>query len=137
MTVLQKEPIKALRWQGMSYKEISSKLGISKDTVKSFCRRNAIEAVTASKETKNKDYKEQCLQCLQCGKELNKIRSTKKFCSGTCRLAYHKTHRKPTAICAHCGVVFDNNGNSARKYCSAQCYFSSRFPDRYAEEVAV
>jgi IS30 family transposase len=126
MTVLQKEQIKALRGQGLSYLEIADKVGIPKNTVKTFCRRNAVKAVTASDETKNKDCEDLCLQC---GRPLNKTRSTKKFCRDACRLAYHKANREPSAVCAHCGEKFDNNGNNKRKFCSTACYIADRFPE--------
>jgi len=131
MTVLQKEQIAALRRQGLSYKEVSDKVGVSKNTVKSFCRRNAIEAVNASEETKHTANKEHCIHC---GEPLTKTRSTKKFCSNACRLAWHKANRQPTAICSCCGEKFDNNGNSSRKYCSNACYVTARFPFREAEK---
>lgn len=135
MTVLQKEQIKALRGQGLSYKEIADKVGVSKDTVKTFCRRNAIKAVTASEETKNKDCKENIDLCLQCGQPFTKTRNTKKFCSDACRLAYHKANRKPSAVCAHCGKKFDNNGNKKRKFCSTACYTADRFPEAASEKA--
>lgn len=134
MTVLQKEQIKALRGQGLSYLEIADKVGIPKNTVKTFCRRNAIESVTASEETKNKDCQDQCLQC---GQHLNKARNTKKFCSDACRLAYHKANRKPSAVCTHCGVIFDNKGNKKRKFCSTACYIADRFPEAPSKKAVV
>lgn len=131
MTVLQKEQITALRRQGLSYKEIADKVKVSKDTVKSFCRRNAIEAVNASEETKHTANTEHCIYCRE---PLNKTRSTKKFCSDSCRLAWHKANRPPTAVCARCGGKFDNNGNRSRKYCSTACYVAVRFPFRESEK---
>jgi DNA-binding CsgD family transcriptional regulator/endogenous inhibitor of DNA gyrase (YacG/DUF329 family) len=131
MTVLQKEQITALRGQGLSYGEIAGKVGISKNTVKTFCRRNALNAVNASNETKHTASIENCLHC---GQPLNKTRSTKKFCSDACRLAWNKAHRLPQAVCAHCGKRFDSNGNSGRKYCSTACYAADRFPGANAEK---
>jgi len=134
MTVLQKEQVKALRGQGLSYLEIAEKVSISKNTVKTFCRRNALETVTASEETKHRDFKDQC-PC--CGTELHKTRSTKKFCSDACRLAHHKANRQQSAVCAHCGKAFNDNGNRKRKYCSVKCCTTSRFPVSGAKGVAV
>ena len=134
MTVPQKEQIKALRGQGLSYLEIAEKVGISKNTIKTFCRRNALGAVTASEETKHRDLKDQCPHC---GRLLHKTRSTKRFCSDACRLAYHKANRPPSAVCIHCGELFNDNGNRKRKYCSVRCCTTSRFPIRNTEGVAV
>jgi len=134
MTVPQKERIKALRGQGLSYQEIAGKVGVSRNTVKTYCHRNALEAVTASEETKQKEIKDQCAHC---GQALQKTRSTKKFCSDACRMAYHKANRPHDAICAHCGGRFNDIGNRKRKYCSIKCCTASRFPVRSAGEVAV
>ena len=41
MTIFQKEIILQLRYQGASYSEIAKAVGLPRDTVKSFCRRNA------------------------------------------------------------------------------------------------
>lgn len=42
MTNEQKAKITELRHNGVSYASIASALGISKETVKSFCRRNSL-----------------------------------------------------------------------------------------------
>lgn len=134
MTVLQKSQISALRERGLSYLEIAEKVGVPKNTVKTFCRRSAITAVNASdafNESINND------KCLHCQTPLTKARSTKKFCTDKCRLAWNKANRKPSAVCACCGEKFDNNGNALRKYCSNACYISHRFPPQNAEVVAV
>ncbi|GHV18660.1 hypothetical protein FACS18949_17100 [Clostridia bacterium] len=113
MTVAQKSQIVILRGHGMSYADIAERVGIPKNTVKTFCHRN-----TAPKETDS---------CLRCGKQLVKTRNTKRFCSDSCRLAWHKLNRAPAAVCVKCGSAFDNNGNTKRKYCSNNCYVSARF----------
>jgi predicted transcriptional regulator len=134
MTDLQREQIRALRGEGRSYREIAGFTGISKETVKTFCRRNAISAVTASEETTHNDPMHRIADngintfCKHCEKPLIKIRNTKKFCSDACRLAHHKANRTPTAVCSHCGALYNNRGSTARKYCSFDCYIASRFP---------
>jgi len=40
MKYLQKEQITQMRSEGFSYAKIAAALGISENTVKSFCRRN-------------------------------------------------------------------------------------------------
>lgn len=49
MTDAQKENIRYLRGEGLGYRAIAARLGISENTVKSFCRRNDLTGV-ASKE---------------------------------------------------------------------------------------
>ena len=57
MTDLQKEQIKTLRLQGIGYVKIGEMLGISDNTVRSFCRRNGLG--DAAKNT---------VACKHCGK---------------------------------------------------------------------
>lgn len=40
MTDAQKEQVRYLRCEGLGYGAIATRLGISENTVKSFCRRN-------------------------------------------------------------------------------------------------
>lgn len=49
MTDAQKEQVRYLRCEGLGYGAIATRLGISENTVKSFCRRNNLTGV-ASKE---------------------------------------------------------------------------------------
>lgn len=49
MTEEQKSQIKAFRNNGLGYKLIAKELGISVNSVKSFCRRNELCAVTPPK----------------------------------------------------------------------------------------
>lgn len=78
MTDLQKEQIKTLRLQGIGYVKISDLLGISDNTVRSFCRRNGLG--DAAKNT---------VACKHCGKLIKIIPKQKprKFCSDACRTA--------------------------------------------------
>lgn len=125
MTDLQKEQIKTLRLQGISYVKISEILDISDNTVRSFCRRNGLG--DAAKNT---------VACKHCGKLIKIIPKQKprKFCSDACRTAWWNSHpdcvdRKAVYAytCAHCGKPFTAYGNKERKYCSHGCYISDRF----------
>ena len=83
MTDLQKEQIKTLRLQGISYVKIGEMLGISDNTVRSFCRRNGLG--DAAKNT---------VACKHCGKLIKIIPKQKprKFCSDACRTAWWNSH---------------------------------------------
>ena len=127
MTDAQKENIRYLRGEGLGYRAIAARLGISENTVKSFCRRNNLTGV-ASKEPPQ--------VCRQCGQSLAKApkRKERKFCSEACRRAWWKAHpelvdRKAfyTLACAECGKEFLSYGNQKRKYCSHACYIKARF----------
>lgn len=122
----QKTLITKLRHQGLGYSEISSRLNISRNTVKSFCTRKKITVG-------NKDNGDVCREC---GRPLVQPPKSKKriFCSPECRVNWWHNHPdciKQRAIynykCAYCGKDFSAYGNSHRKYCSHACYIKDRF----------
>ena len=88
MTNEQRMIVSALRAQGMGYGAIARKVGISENTVKSFCRRNAQKedklSVTGADEHR----------CLCCGAPVaqNACRKEKKFCSDKCRNKWWNAH---------------------------------------------
>ena len=57
MTGQQKEQIRTMRLQGIGYIKIGKALGISDNTVRSFCRRNGLG-----------DKSKNAVACKQCGK---------------------------------------------------------------------
>lgn len=129
MTNEQKEKIIRFRRQGFGYADIGRELGISKDTVKSFCRRNGL-TVSGGKPFIDKD------SCRECGKPLvqQEKKKSRIFCCKSCREKWWKEHadridRKAIYefTCAGCGKPFTAYGNSKRKYCSHECYVSHRF----------
>ena len=126
MTELQKEQIRAMRLQNIGYMKIGNTLGISVNTVRSFCRRNGLDGKSSMPTVK----------CKQCGKPIKLLpkRKTRKFCSDACRTAWWNSHldcvdRKAVYhfTCGCCGVEFTAYGNRNRKYCSRQCYLAHRF----------
>ena len=129
MTDKQKEQIKALRQRGMGYIRVAQALGISENTIKSFCRRNKLTGEV-------KQEKLAAHFCFYCGATVTQTphRKEKKFCSNTCRMKWWNAHfdklNKKTMypyICPHCGKGFEVYGNSHRKYCSHACYIADRF----------
>ena len=128
MTAEQKGHVIQLRGNGKSYNEISKALGISVNTIKSFCRRACVDG-------QSKDIKS-VGTCKQCGIFIkSKIGyKQRKFCSETCRVTWWNAHpdqvnRKAnyTFTCANCGKTFAAYGNQHRKYCSHACYISGRY----------
>ena len=74
--------------------------------------------------------------CRECGKELHQTEGVKKkiFCCRKCREKWWHEHpgqiRQKAVysfICAGCEKEFTAYGNSHRKYCSHECYITSRF----------
>jgi len=133
MNSLQKERVVTLRRQGESYAAIAGALGISVNTIQSYCRRNNLGgdlSVSMKKEPKAQSY------CRQCGVELEQVpgRKTRKFCSDECCAAWWKTHPDQLGkkaiygfTCANCGKGFTAYGDKGRKYCSHACYTAFRF----------
>lgn len=127
MTDAEKEKIRFWRMEGFGYGTIADRLGLSENTVKSFCRRNHLTGVASKKPL---------TVCRHCGQPLIQCpkRKGRKFCSEACRRAWWKAHpelvdRKAFYLmtCAHCGKEFKSYGNRTRKYCSHACYIAARF----------
>ena len=122
MTSEQKQTILSMRSQGNTIPQIADELGISVNSIKSFCRR--------SQQNQAKDL------CKQCGKFLLHIprRKPKTFCGDRCRYAWWSTRRDQfkhkvttVAVCAGCGKDFQYYGKKKRKYCSHPCYIANRY----------
>ena len=133
MTNEQKEQITTLRQKGYGYMTIANAVGLSKDSVKAFCRNHQLAGVKAESNARVKLDEDVCLNC---GKPVVQIpgRKIMKFCSSTCRQQWWNTHpeqvsRKAiyTFTCACCGKAFTAYGNASRKYCSHDCYIAARF----------
>jgi len=126
MTKEQKHQIAEMRKKGLGYIKIGQVLGVSDNTISSYCRRNGLDSDTASK----------AMPCKQCGKPIKRAsgRKPKKFCSDACRMLWWNEHRdcvNRKAIyeftCANCGHPFSAYGNKGRKYCSHVCYIADRY----------
>ena len=119
MTDEQKQAIKNLRSQGQSALQIAASLGLSVNTVKSFCRRERQKA----------DF------CKQCGQPLLHFygHRRKTFCTDNCRYIWWNAHRHLMNheviyrhTCLYCGEDFKSPRND-RKYCSRSCYIAARY----------
>lgn len=124
MTSQEKARLHEMRQAGLSFAQISANLGISKNTLKSFCRRT--ETIMDAAATTG---------CIQCGLPIA-IKGKRRFCSNGCRYAWNYEHRVlniRNAVekkCACCGNCFFSYASSHRKYCSRACYMT----DRYGKE---
>ncbi len=132
MTTEEKKQIVVLRKAGKSLTQIADELGISRNTVKAFCRRNDLSGdsdVIIIEEPFEKP-------CQFCGKPLVQMpgRKEKRFCSDACRTRFWNTHLADAErdgmteyACPVCGSRFHAYGNRNRKYCSHECYIEARF----------
>ena len=132
MTNEQKAEIRKLRSSGHGYATIADALGLTKNQVSAFCRRNNLSGNIGTTGAGQPDSN--C--CQNCGKPLTQLSGRKKakFCSEACRRAWWNGHldqvnRKAIYeyTCAGCGRPFSAYGNSRRKYCSHECYIRARF----------
>ena len=127
MTNEQKKRLEQLRSEGLGYKRIAAELGISINTVQSFCRRHPDKIKTPTYHPEN--------TCLHCGVRLHHTPGAKKrkFCSDRCRITWWNAHpeaggkRKVREIaCGFCGVTFFVIGEQTRMYCSRICSARAR-----------
>ena len=130
MTDAQRIQIGNLREVGLGYKKIAEQMGLSENTVKTYCRRHGLGGNMAQQGEATKDV------CLCCGKPVkqNPGRKQKKFCSDRCRNKWwnanlDKVNRKAMYDyeCSYCKKPFSAYGNANRKYCSHDCYVADRF----------
>ena len=122
MTNEQKNTIKKMREKLCSYAEIAEILGLSANTIKSYCLRNGLNTEVLINKAK---------RCKNCGKPIAEISKTKPrvFCCDACKIVWWKTHKTEhkssfiiEQICPTCGKHFTAYKSSKRKYCSEQCY---------------
>ena len=126
----QKEAIQKLRLEGQSYTKIASVLGISENTVKSYCRRNKLGGVVlVSLDPVT------VIHCRQCGSIVKQTpgKKQKRYCSDQCRMTWWNAHPEAATrksvqrfTCETCGRDFDGYVKRERKYCSRACYGKSK-----------
>lgn len=111
-----KSAIASMRRKDLGYKRIPTELGISRDSVASFCLRNGLSS-------KGGDLG----ICPQCGRAfaLDPKHLGKRFCSDRCRAAWWNTNRERRhpenanrGTCLRCGREFAWYGGRERRYCS-------------------
>ena len=71
MTNEQQEKIRRLRLNGAGYTKVANELGMSKETVKSFCRRNGLAGKAEDMSAKQKE--KEGVVCCNCRKPLEQI----------------------------------------------------------------
>ena len=142
MNDTQRQQIRQLREEGKSYAGIASLLGLSENTIKTFCKRNGLGGVMAvtGASAGNEHF------CQNCGKPVIQTvgRKEKRFCSSYCRNKWWNTHldqvnRKANYEfeCPTCHKTFTAYGNKHRKYCCHACYIQDRFGGGCDDERAV
>ena len=131
MTDQQKRQIIGMRLRGDSHAAIADALGISRNTVKSFCLRNLHPEPLEVKSVPVKS--DVCDQC-GTGFVLCPGHRQRRFCSDQCRITWWNAHRdllksnaKVEHTCVCCGKQFMGYERQRRKYCSHACYIAHRY----------
>lgn len=133
MTDEQKEKIKMMRQQGIGYKQIANEIGLSRDSVRGYCRKHGLDGFGEEIARQHKMLMQEefiYILCLQCGKEIkqNTTGRKRKYCSMECKRLWDKTHRKAFELkCSYYGKEFKSLGIKHLKYCSRDCYIKDRF----------
>lgn len=146
MTDYERQKIYELRHKGMGYKAIGTAIGLSRDAVRSFCKRNNLGGDGEIVKLNIEVMKANDLLCLNCGRLLKKKSKgrPRKYCSNICRRTWwnknqDKSVQGEAAVykfnCLHCRKVFRSYGNKKRKYCSHDCYIKDRFWGDEQDEV--
>lgn len=132
MTENQKKQILQCRQLGFSYAEISRKMGISVNSIKTYCKRHGLGGIRANSNMLSQIITT-CEYCDMSVKQ-NPKRKQKRFCSDKCRNRWWNAHMSQVkkkanynCICRKCGKPFISYGNKKCKYCSHTCYISDRF----------
>lgn len=129
MTERDRTYIAQMRNEGKGYAVIADALGVSRNTVKSYCQRNKLGGA-ASAGRNNEDC------CRNCGKLLIRIPGCKprQFCDDSCRQKFWNSHRwlvstknMEEQTCGFCKRPFKAYAKSGRKYCCHECYIRDRF----------
>ena len=138
MTESQAKQIREFRLQGIGYKAIASRVGLSRDAVRNYCKNHALRGYAVEVTMNIQEQIQQGLVCRCCGKVIQQPATgrKKKFCSDTCRREWWGAHPEATQkretsfsekSCVYCGQPFTVYGNKTRRYCSHDCYVHDRF----------
>ena len=131
MTNSQKERISHMRLEGESFAVIADALGLSRNTVKSFCLRNLHpDPLEAKAAPASSGFCDQCRMVFV----LCTGHRQRRFCSDRCRMVWWNAHRdllksnaKVKHTCACCSKRFMGYERQRRKYCSHACYIAHRY----------
>lgn len=85
MTSEQKQQIQLLRAQGLSFTQIAHAAGLSRNSVKSYCQREA--------KKQDAEPKSQCKNCNTLIAQTTK-QKPRQYCNDTCRYAYWNRQRR-------------------------------------------
>ena len=87
MTSDEKEKIRELRLKGMGYKGIANLLGLTRDSVRGFCKRNGLDGNSCAVALNYEVNIKRNLLCVCCEKAIKQKHQgrSRRFCSNECR----------------------------------------------------
>ena len=113
-----KDLVLALHEEGLSYKEISNRAGVSNEYARTIC----------SRERRKRKHSDKTIEgiCRFCGKKLTYTLGAKKkeFCNDKCRSDYHNernAHKPYLRVCEYCGRDFVSYGYPKKRFCNREC----------------
>lgn len=142
MTGEQKQQIYILRKKGMGFREISDRLELNHNTVKTFCWRNGLSDAELERPQPNRGYNGFCKMCGSALEQKSKSRP-KVFCSDKCRslwwsLNLNRMNRKALLIlkCPVCSVEFTCYPSQKKRFCGHECYIQYRYHGGVPDDTA-
>ena len=133
MTGEQKQQIYMLRKKGLPFADIAGRLGLPRNTVKTFCWRNGLSDTEMKKPQGNRGFKGFCKQCGKTLEQKSKSRP-KKFCCDKCRSAWWSENFLQlnrltllTLKCESCGAEFSCYPSQRKRFYSHACYINHRY----------
>ena len=138
MTDDQREAIYQLRMEGQGYKAIARRLRLTRDSVRSYCRRTGLHGHWEVIPLNQREQLKRQNICRNCEGEVLQPDTGRRrsFCSTECRRQWWREnndqrrpgrHKVYQHQCQSCGKVFTAYADRKRKYCSHPCYIQSRF----------
>ena len=132
------EKLTLLRAERKSYGDIATELGLSINTVKSYCYRHDLgdDRIAGPKPSRLETKKEKTQiplvgYCKECGTLFKQNKhGSRLFCSKLCLGRYHRKHNRNAVVktCPVCGKTYKQQGYTVeRKYCSQECYVTARY----------
>lgn len=112
ITKIKKEDLENLIENGITYKEIAKKYGVSFSTIRRLCYKYKLKSKFNELKSKN-------INCLNCNIDVKTtISENKKFCSHSCSASFNNKKRiKDKNKCLNC----KNEISKRQKYCSIKC----------------
>jgi hypothetical protein len=116
-----KSEIRTLRITGLSYRQVATETGLSRDCVRNYCKLIGLDGLGSELPF--------VLRCKFCSKPLDRKATGRipVYCSVECKRKWYQANPKMHEhTCYYCGKEFKSVASIA-KFCSHKCYERNRF----------